>query len=76
MWLQNAHDREDDRAEDEPDAHVQGSADLPARTSIILRVTKPLHRGTYQLLLTRNGRRLPRVIGRCLNAAAMVQRCP
>jgi len=54
----------------------RGARIFPARTSIILRVTKPLHHGTYQRLLTRNGRRLPRVIGRCLNAAAMVQRCP
>jgi len=49
---------------------------FPAGTTITVRVTRTLQRGTYEQLLTRRGRRLPRVLNRCLNFENEVHECP
>ena len=46
----------------------KGSRILSAGTSISVRVTRPLQVGTYKRLVTRSGRRLPKVTEGCLSA--------
>ena len=54
----------------------KGSRILPANVVITVRVTRPQYIGSYERLVTRKGRRLPKVTQRCLAAdTGAVQRC-
>ena len=46
----------------------KGNRILSAGTSISVRVTRPLQVGTYKRLVTRSGRKLPKVTEGCLSA--------
>jgi len=56
--------------------NFRGKRIFPAGTTITIRVTRVLQRGTYEQLLTRRGRKLPQVINRCVNAEQEVHECP
>jgi len=57
-------------------SYFKGPRILPDGTVIVVRVTRPLQRGTYERLQTRRGRKLPKVLNKCLSAGtAKVQPC-
>ena len=53
----------------------KGRRIFSAKAKIVVRVTHPGRRGTYERALTRTGRRLPSVIYRCLDPNDDVKRC-
>ena len=55
--------------------HFKGRRILPARVMIVVRVTRPQQIGVYERLLTRTGRRLPKVAQRCISTTGVVHRC-
>ncbi len=57
--------------------YFKGRRILPAGAIITVRVTRSLQIGSYKRLTTRRGRKLPRVLTRCLDAGTSVTRaCP
>ena len=55
--------------------HFNRARTLPPGTSITVRAKQPLLRGSFDQLLTRSGRRLPRVTTRCLSEIDHIQFC-
>ncbi|MDQ3723162.1 MAG: hypothetical protein M3376_08880 [Actinomycetota bacterium] len=53
----------------------KGRRILPANVMIAVRVTRAQQTGVYERLVTRTGRRLPRVTERCVTTTGVVGRC-